>query len=411
MNDKVKKLSGELEVVKRKCATTDDKIIALTMVVKNSIEKEKVRQEKTDDYIRTQINNVKRELIEERGERDNECLMLNRCVRNLEEQLSAHVKELRFNHEAEVTRRSMAHEKLEQTHRELEGCLDARDANHLEAFTGMKTMIDQEIKAREKDTSNAERTFNVISARFIAESSKTSESINDLRDRLDRLGEELGREVLERTDNTVAVRALLAGTQQELGKEKDMRLAETNATWCNLQSLEGRLKNREEDDKALHFFVAANQQELSKEKNMRLAEATELGRRLQTLEGCLTQHLQDLKLSVDDKRSNAIMMHDRLAENLNQMKAAVDAQEILRLQATQEIHNKVKKLSGRVEAVQRECVAAGDETTALTTVMKYSIEKEKVERKNADNHINTQINKMNQKLTEHGVSVIMNVRC
>jgi len=134
------------------------------------------------------------ELTEARVEHDNECSMLKRFVKNLEEQLSTHVKELRFNQEAKVNKRSMAHEKLEQTHRELKGGLDGQDANHLEAFTALKNMREQEIKGREKDTSNTERTFSVVSARFDTESS-TTESMDDLSDRLKRFCDELVREL------------------------------------------------------------------------------------------------------------------------------------------------------------------------------------------------------------------------
>merc|ERR1712007_270329 len=140
--------------------------------------------------------------------------------------------------------------------------------------------------------------------------------------------------------------------------------------------------------------------ELAKERDVRLVEATKLGRGLQTLKGCVKQHLKDLKLSIDAERSNGITMHDRLAENLTQMKAEVNAQETLRLQTTHEMHDQVKKLSGELEAVRRECVAADDEITALTVMMKSSIEKGKGERKHVDNHINSQLNNVKQELVD-----------
>jgi len=273
MNDKVKRLSGDLESVKRKCAAADDEITALKTVVKNAIEKEQARQEKTDNHIKTQINNVRRELIDHKGERDNECSMLKRLAKN--------------SYEAEVNKRSMARERLEQTH----GGLDAHDTNHLEAYTGLENMIEQEIKVREKDTCNTERALGIISARFDTEYSKMSENMNNLNDRLKRLSDELGTEVQDRMVGDAAVRALVVATQQELGNEKDLRLAETNTTRCNLQSLEERLKlDREESDKAVYALVVA-MQEFANEQDMHLAEATELQggfeRRLELLrEGC-----------------------------------------------------------------------------------------------------------------------------
>jgi len=225
MHDKVKKLSGELEAVRRECVAADDEITALTMVMESSIAKEKVEREHVDNHINSQINNVKQELIEQRGAHDNECSRLKGFVKNLEEQLSTyvtHLAELRFNHEAEVNKRSIAHENLEQIHRELKGAVDAHDANHLEAFTGLKNMIEQEIKAREKDTSNTERTFSVVSARFGTESSTTSKSVCDLRDKLKRLSRELETEVQDRKVGDSTARALVVAMHQELVKEKDM---------------------------------------------------------------------------------------------------------------------------------------------------------------------------------------------
>merc|ERR1712007_152590 len=103
-------------------------------------------------------------------------------------------------------------------------------------------MIEQEIIARVEDTCNTERTFSVVSAQLGIESSTTSENICDLSDRLKRLSHELGTEVQDRIVGDATVRALVVATQQELGKEKDMCFAEANATRCNLQSLEGRLR-------------------------------------------------------------------------------------------------------------------------------------------------------------------------
>lgn len=194
MNDKAEKLSGELEGVQRKCVAVHDEITELAMVLKNSIENEKVRQEKTDDHIKTQINNVQRELTQLRCEHDNECSMLNRFLKNFEEQLSTDVKEPKFNQVAKVNKRSMAHEKLEQTHTELKGDLVGQDANHLEALAGFKNMVEQEIKAGEKDTSNTEGTFSVVSARSDTESI-TTESMDNLSDKLKKFCDELGREL------------------------------------------------------------------------------------------------------------------------------------------------------------------------------------------------------------------------
>merc|ERR1712007_196534 len=149
------------------------------------------------------------------------------------------------------------------------------------AFTGLKNMIEQEIKAREKDTSNTERQFSVVSARFGTESSTTSKSVCELSDRLKRLSDEVETEIEARIVGEVAVHALVVAIQQKLGKEKDMRLAETNATRCNLQSLEGRLMvDREKADASARAFEL----ELDKEKDLRLSETNETRRSLQCLE-------------------------------------------------------------------------------------------------------------------------------
>jgi len=96
MHDKVKKLSGRLE---------------LARVMKHSFEKEKVERINAENHINTQINNSKKELVEQRREHDHECLMLKGFVKNLEEQLSTHitnVDELKFSQEAKVNKRSIA---------------------------------------------------------------------------------------------------------------------------------------------------------------------------------------------------------------------------------------------------------------------------------------------------------------
>merc|ERR1719454_2267355 len=453
MHDKVKKLSGEVEAVRRECVAADDEITALTMVMKSSIEKEKGERKHVDNHISSQINNVKQELIEQRGAHDNECSRLKGFVKNLEEQLSTyvtHVEELRFNHEAEVDKRSMAHENLEQIHRELKGAVDAHDANHLEAFTGLKKMIEQEIKAREKDISNTERTFSVVSARFDTESSTTSKSVCDLSDRLKRLSHEVETEIQDRIAGDVAVRALVVAIQQKLGKEEDMRLAETNATRCNLQSLEGRLMvDREKADASVRALVVATQLELDKEKDLRLSETTETRRILQCLEErqkvdrengdaaviaihqelsregemrldetieirCSLQRLKgQLWVDLEDgkKALHALVVNTQqelvkqkdmcLAETIELRQGFERRLELLREeQERNEVHNKVQKLGGELLVMQKERVVADDAITALIMVMKNSIEKERLEREKTDNDIKTQINNIKQELTK-----------
>merc|ERR1712007_115559 len=87
------------EAVRRECVAADDEITALAVMMKSSIEKEKGERKHVDNHINSQINNVKQELIDQRGAHDNECSRLMGFVKNLEEQLSTyvtHVEELRF---------------------------------------------------------------------------------------------------------------------------------------------------------------------------------------------------------------------------------------------------------------------------------------------------------------------------
>merc|ERR1712007_61545 len=76
------------------------------------------------------LRSASKMLTEVTGERDNECSMLKQFMQNLEAQVSAHAEELRKNHEVEVNKRNAAHEKLEETHRELKGFLDRHGANY-----------------------------------------------------------------------------------------------------------------------------------------------------------------------------------------------------------------------------------------------------------------------------------------
>merc|ERR1712007_272873 len=149
---------------------------------------------------------------------------------------------------------------------------------------------------------------------------------------------------------------------QKLAKEREMRLAETTETRCSLQSLEGRLRVDPEDGKkAVHALVATTQQELVKEKDVCLAETIELRQ-----------------------------VFERRLELLREGS----------FQAVNEVHDKVQKLGGELVAMQKERAAADDAFTALTMVMKNSIEKERVEREKTDNDIKTQINKIKRELTE-----------
>merc|ERR1712007_320562 len=49
-----------------------DRFTALTVVMENSIEKERIEREKIHNDIKTQINNIKQELTEERHKREND---------------------------------------------------------------------------------------------------------------------------------------------------------------------------------------------------------------------------------------------------------------------------------------------------------------------------------------------------
>merc|ERR1711871_391324 len=58
-----------------------------------------------------------------------------------------------------------------------------------------------------------------------------------------------------RTMGDAAVRALVVAIQKELGREKDMRLAETNATWCNMQSLAETIELRKGFERRLELLT------------------------------------------------------------------------------------------------------------------------------------------------------------
>jgi len=73
VHDEVQKLGGELVAMHKESAAADEAITTLTMVMKNSIEKERVEWEKTDNENRTQINNIQQgELTEETDESEND---------------------------------------------------------------------------------------------------------------------------------------------------------------------------------------------------------------------------------------------------------------------------------------------------------------------------------------------------
>merc|ERR1712107_570319 len=72
VHNKVQKLGGELLVMQKEHVVAYDAITALIMVMKNSIEKERLEREKTDNDIKTQINNIKQELTKERDESEND---------------------------------------------------------------------------------------------------------------------------------------------------------------------------------------------------------------------------------------------------------------------------------------------------------------------------------------------------
>merc|ERR1712007_227574 len=283
------------------------------------------------------------------------------------------------------------------------GAVDAHDANHLEAFKGLKNMIEQEIKAREKDTSNTERQFSVVSARFGTESSTTSKSVCELSDRLKRLSDEVETEIEGRIVGEVAVHALVVAIHQKLGKEKDMRLSETNETRRSLQCLEERQRvDREDVDAA----VVAIHQDLSREREMRLDETTEIRCSLQRLKGGLRVDLEDGKkalhaLVVTSQQEFVKQKDVCLAETMEFRQGFERRLELLREeQVRNEVHDKVQKLGGELVAMQKERVVADDAITALITVVKNSIEKERLEGEKTDNDIKTQINNIKQELSE-----------
>merc|ERR1712007_103174 len=72
VHDTVQKLGGKLVAMQKERVVADDAITALIMVMKNSIEKERLEREKTDNDIKTQINHIKKELTEERDESEND---------------------------------------------------------------------------------------------------------------------------------------------------------------------------------------------------------------------------------------------------------------------------------------------------------------------------------------------------
>jgi len=157
---------------------------------------------KIGNDIHNEVKKLSGELEAEQKERDNECSMLKRFVQNLEGQVTTHVEELRFNHEAEVKKRNVAYEKLEQTHRELKGGLDAHGANHLKAtqdvvrtLQRLEKMIEQEVKVGEDDTRQTGTTMSFVSDRLDTDSCKRSERMGDLSDRLKKLSDELGTDV------------------------------------------------------------------------------------------------------------------------------------------------------------------------------------------------------------------------
>lgn len=100
-------------------------------------------------------------------------------------------------------------------------------------------MIEQEIKAREKDTINTKRTFSAVSARFGTDASTTSKSVCHLSDRLKRIYHELGTEMEDRVVGNVVVRALVAAISRNL-------LERRIGAWLRPPSLDGvsRLEGR-----------------------------------------------------------------------------------------------------------------------------------------------------------------------
>merc|ERR1712007_418149 len=72
VHDQVQKFGGELVAMQKERVVADDAITALIMVIKNLIQKERLAREKTDNDIKTQINNIKQELTEERDGSEND---------------------------------------------------------------------------------------------------------------------------------------------------------------------------------------------------------------------------------------------------------------------------------------------------------------------------------------------------
>merc|ERR1712196_139559 len=150
---------------------------------------------KIGNDIHNEVKKLSGELEAEQKERDSECSMLKRFVQNLEGQVTTHVEELRFNHEVEVKKRNVAHEKLEQTHRELMGGLDAHGANHrkatqdfVRALQRLEKMIEQEVKVGD-NTRQIGTTLSFVSDRLDTDSCKRSERMGDLSDRLKKLSD------------------------------------------------------------------------------------------------------------------------------------------------------------------------------------------------------------------------------
>merc|ERR1712007_168574 len=210
------------------------------------------------------------ELAKERDARLAEATKLGRGLQTLKGCVKQHLKDLKLSVDAERSNGITMHDRLAENLTQMKAEVNAQETLRLQTTHEMHDKVKK-------------LSGELEAVRFGTESSTTSKSVCDLSDRLKRLSHELETEVQDRIVGDAAVRALVAVTQQELGEERDVRLA----------------------------------------------EATKLGQGLQTLKGCVEQHLKDLKLSVDAERSNGITMHDRLAENLTQMKAEVNAQETL----------------------------------------------------------------------------------
>merc|ERR1712007_18302 len=113
---------------------------------------------------------------------------------------------------------------------------------------------------------------------------------------------------------------------------------ETTEIRCSLQRLKGGLREDLEDGKkALHALVVTTQQEFVKQKDVCLAETMELRQGF-----------------------------ERRLELLRE----------------EQVRNEVHKLGGELVAMQKERVVADDAITALITVVKNSIEKERLESEN-----------------------------